>query len=396
MAKHSESSDCSEKDHAPNSPPYVIEKDGKSTMRFAIFNRTKLVGRKLLRRTLRVIQDQIDNHFYRYWSITCEFRVIKDQCEIKDWSNYVYIILVDELKPAAAAISRAAGIISGVHVQVSEIKTPVRFLGIWGADINFYIEDAPPIPNGISYAVIPMGTADSGYGVYYFSTIGDPNLPPTFEGLFSLSFDHETITLLSNPTQNDFTSYFGRTNNPNFFYFFPKELPDATEFNPGYQSKKYPNLYLSNFTFPSFWNPYGQLLGPFDFLGILKYPLIPFTGQTGALYADYTGTLNGYLIFSFPPPDNPNILYYLNLGPIFLPVQNTITSEGSELPSVTIDVKSDASEPNVEPDADLERLRTMFLTKGLKVPKLTAEVMAKLQPFKGSLLEKHLMSSKEN
>jgi len=411
MGKHSKSCQCSNRkpSHtssplpapitpapitpAPNSPPYVIDVCGQSRMQFAIFNQTKLVSRKLLRRTLKVIQDQIDNHFYRYYGITSEFRVFTDYCEIEDWTKYVYILLVDELTPAAARLSAAAGIISGVHVQVDEIKMPLRFLGVWGADINFYIDNAPPIPNGVSYAIIPMGTADSGYGVYYASTLNDPHLPPTFEGLFSLSFDHETLTLLSNPTQNDFTSFFGRTNDPTFFFFFPKELPDATEFNPGYQSEKYPNLYLSNFTFPTFWNPYGQDLGPFDLLGILKEPLLPYTGQTGFLYADNTGIIKGYILFSFPAPEfDPNDFYILDLGDVFKaepsPPVPTITSAVTTGESPTLET---AIPILTAIDVNLQNFRTKFLTRDKKFSRLTPEMIDKLTPFIGSPIQRDLM-----
>lgn len=298
-----------EKSTSIKSPPYIVSHKGNPRMRFAVLNRTTMVSCELLKRVLKVVAKQATCDFSPYYGIDAEFVVFKDGEQPHNWENFVPLILVDLLLPTA----NFSGI--SLHgIQSFAVQNPAT---LWANAIDTYISNPPIIPDGLPYIIVPMGTATSGYGVFFYSTLGLPFLPPTFEGTLSEAISHETLETLWDPTVNLWTTNFGPTDSPINYKLYINEVCDPVQF-ANYQSKECPQLYLSNFVLPSYWNPYGLSFAPFDFLNTVTAPLTPFAGQQLYIFTD-TNPCTVEFFTSFSSPSDPSTIIIFDQGPVLTP-----------------------------------------------------------------------------
>lgn len=244
-----------------NAPSFIKKKNGRPVMNVAVINRSEMVDKQLLRRILNAVAKQVERDFSPYYGISVSFRIFANEDDV-DWKNFVPLVIPDLLvTPTPGAIA--------FHDNERSTVSP----WIQGDPISLWISNPPVLPAAQPYMIIPIGTEDSGYGVFWASLSGDPTLPPTFEGILSDAISHEVLETLG-----DYTATFAASNtplkNPKILNFYVHEVCDPVEFAPGY---KIDGQWVSNFVLPSFWI-WGREEGPFDFLDTVVAPLTPYAG----------------------------------------------------------------------------------------------------------------------
>lgn len=279
-------------------PPFISSKEGKPVMEVAVINRTKLISPTLLDRVLKIVTKQVNEDFAPFYGIYVHFKVFKHQNTV-DFRHYVPLIIDDLLPFDCGCIS--------FHALNDEVN---------GAPIVDTVFNPPQLPNGYPYIVIPMGNASTDYGVVPSSLSGDPTLPPTFEGNFSLSVSHEVLETLHDYTGLKFTANVvvnPQTEELDVIDLFVEEVCDPVEFTPGYLLC---GLNVSNFVLPSYWVN-GLSTGPFDFLNTVPAPFTPFQGEQSFAEVGLCGT-EQFVEVSLPIPfGDPNDVFIVDLGPVF-------------------------------------------------------------------------------
>lgn len=254
-----------------NAPPYIVMHKGHPRMNFGVLNRSSLISSELLTQVLKAIRIQTKKDFAPYYGIDAVFTVFTDTTQ-PDWTKYVPLIFVDKLLSDVNEVG-----ILGFH----DIQAPPSGQG--GDPIDVWISNPPTLPNGLPYAIIPMGNNELGYGVYWDFLQSFPGDPPTFAGVLASTTSHEVLEVLGDATNNAYITDFGTANTLTQFELNQMEVCDPVEFGPSYPSPVNSDLYMSNFVLPSYWNPYGQTLGPFDFLHRVRAPLTPFQGEQNVI-----------------------------------------------------------------------------------------------------------------
>jgi hypothetical protein len=297
-----------------NAPPYIVIHKGRPRMNFGVLNRTSLITSELLARVLGAIKVQTKKDFAPYYGIEATFTIFT-ATDQPDWSKYVPLIFVDTLLPTAGDLTGTLGF---HDVQVTSLTNPDA---PGGNAISIFISNPPNVPNGLPYAIIPMGTADSGYGVYWDYLQGFEGDFPTFEAILTVTTSHEVLEVLGDPTTNSYITDFGISNTVTRFELNIMEVCDPVEFGPGYPSLIDSGLYLSNFVLPSYWNPYGKSLGPFDFLHRVQAPLTPYAGEQ-----DIILITNGCVVETAAKisiPSDPTTIIIQIGTPVFPPKQQS-------------------------------------------------------------------------
>lgn len=283
-------------------PPYITSKNGFPVMQVGVLNRTSRVSSRLLKKTLKVVTKQVTEHFAHFYGIYVNFTVFEDQNKV-DWKRYVPLI-IDDLLP----IDRQT---LGFHAYQDE---PANGFPVQNAVFN-----PPDLPVGTPYMVIPLGNANTNYGIIPASMKGDPTIPPTFRTIFSWTVSHEVLETLHDYTA--LNQQFNFIGNIDFVDAYIREVCDPVQFTPGYVIC---GLNVSNFVLPSYWtNDLPE--GPYDFLNTVQAPLVPFAGLQGLIrFGPCGGEFLG--IVSLPPPfGNPSLPFFEDNGPVF----STSCSDGA-------------------------------------------------------------------
>lgn len=290
-----------------NAPSFIKKKNGRPVMNVAVINRSEMVDKQLLKRILNVVAKQVERDFAPYYGISVSFRIFSHEDNV-NWNNFVPLIIPDLLvTPAFGAIA--------FHDNERATVSP----WIQGDPISLWITNPPVLPAAQPYMIIPIGTADSGYGVLWASLQGDPTLPPTFEGILSVAISHEVLETLG-----DYTATFPASNtplkNPKFLNFYVHEVCDPVEFAPGY---KIDGEWVSNFVLPSFWI-WGREEGPFDFLDTVVAPLTPYAGLLQFFKFGPCGVAKNLIIVSLSVDQGGNPLdpFIVDVG-LFKPCKNS-------------------------------------------------------------------------
>lgn len=247
-----------------NAPRFFIA-DEMPVMRVAVLNRTKLVSDHLLKKVLKVVKKQVKHDFAPYYGMQVKFYTFENESEI-NWDKFVPLMIVDLLIADTDAI--------GFHdLQDSSEQN--------GDPISVWIANPPPLPDGIPYMIIPMGTPQTTYGVVPSALSKDPSLPPTFNTILSNVVSHEVLETLADFSIDKFFSLSA----PTHIDFYSGEICDPVEFNPGYVID---DFNVANFVLPSWFVPnLGK--GPFDFLNKTRRPFTPFEGEVNIIRANQTG-----------------------------------------------------------------------------------------------------------
>lgn len=273
-----------------NAPPYISSVNGFPEMQFAIIKRTNLISPELLCRTIEAIKIQVERDFGPYYGIEAKFHFFEDESRV-DFGKFVPIFLVDFLE------TPVPGVIAFHNIQDSTEQN--------GVPISILIENAPALPDGTPYIIMPMGNADSGYGVLwaFLNFQGDPTLPPTFDGIFSWTQSHEVLETLHNYAVNEFyaINFFDNEGNLEVIELYLGEVCDPVTFTPGYQIH---DTYVADFVFPNFWVPTLQNQRPYNFLDTVTAPLTPYAGLLTFYALDRFGSQTFQLISPFNDPNN--------------------------------------------------------------------------------------------
>ncbi len=291
-----------------NAPPYIKMKDGKPFMQFGVVNQSTKVKSHLLNHTLEVVRKQVQKHFSPYYGIHADFTVF-DTVDGVDWSKFVPLMIVNTL------LIDLSGAIS-----FHDFQQPAPSFN--GDPIEIWITNPPDLPNGTPYIIIPIGTKKTDYGVLPAYLSGNPTLPPTFATLFSWAVSHEVLETLVDYDVNQYTLTQIASNTVRIFI---NEVCDPVEFTPGYVLD---GLNVSDFVLPSFWL-YNLETGPYSFLNTVPAPLTPFAGELSVAEFGCCEAEN-LLLYSNPPQyGNPNIVYTIDLGPIFSCLSCANTNQSS-------------------------------------------------------------------
>ncbi len=272
-----------------DAPEYIRSKQGKPVLQVAVLNRTSLITDKLLGKVIDVVNKQVKKDFAPYYGILVKFHFFRDESTI-NWEKFVPLIITDLLLTDIAAI--------GFH-DVQD------FTGTNGDPISIWITNPPSLPEGTPYIIIPMGTPSTDYGVVPASLLGSPDLPPTFETIFSNVFSHEILETLANYAVNKvFRVQNGLA--PNSIDFYRAEVCDPVEFNPGYIIR---GFNVANFVLPS-WFVFGLAEGPYDFLNTTPASFTPFSGEISITRA--SATPGAHLVFfdKVSLPSNPTVVFF--------------------------------------------------------------------------------------
>ena len=277
-------------------PPFIKVEEGRPVMQFAVLNRTSLISPAVLGKVLRAITKQVNEDFSPFYGIRARFQVFANELEV-DWTQHAALIITDTLLQDCSCISFHA-------MEDSNLN---------GVLIETQITNPPDLPIGTPFIIIPMGDATTDFGIVPASLLGDPTLPPTFEGIFSFTVSHEVLDTLHNYTTNLATLNF--EGNLDFVDAFFNEVCDPVENAPGYRID---GISVSNFVLPSYWIN-DLATGPFDFQLTVPAPLTPFAGtQTFIQFGPCGGEL--LELVSVPQPfGDPFTIFVNDLGPAFAP-----------------------------------------------------------------------------
>lgn len=253
-------------------PPYIRFVGGVPELQVAVLNRTSLVSPCLLEETLAAITEQVNRDFAPYYGIRVNLQVFENEFCI-DWNKYTPLVIPDLVLDG----EDIQGTYGFHNIQDSS--------GINGAPISDSIANAPPIPNGTPYQIVPMGTAESGYGVFWNFLQRNPTDVPTFEGVFSTTMSHEVLEALGNYTIGKyFNAVDPETNN---YQWYIAEVCDPVQ-DLSYVIR---GIFVSDFVLPSYWI-ITEARGPFSFLNTVPAALTPYSGVQNYVESSDCGTFN--------------------------------------------------------------------------------------------------------
>lgn len=272
-------------------PPYIKFENGVPVMQFGVLNRTKLIDDQLLADVLHVLTKQVTRDFFQYYGILVKFHVLEDENSV-DWKYFVPLVFPDLLINPNATVA-----FHSIQAEISLDGEPIASL----------IANPPDLPEGTPYAIIPMGTPDTNYGIIPLFLLHRPNFPPTFETMLSWATSHEILETLHDYAAN---KYYAINNYQNgelkSISFYIGEVCDPTDLFSGYIID---NFNVSNFVFPNFWVP-TSAKRPFDFLNTIPAPLTPFGGTIPFLKIHEGTGIESWILLS--PPTDPTQLIFLD------------------------------------------------------------------------------------
>lgn len=292
-----------------NSPKYINSKHKLPIMQIAVINQSKQVSQALLKKTLEVVEEQVQRDFSRYYGMLVKFHIFKNQDEV-NWKKYAGLFITDRLLSDCKCL--------GYHGYQDSYRSP-RFFNDRLSVISDLIPFAPKnFPNGTPFIIIPIGTDETDYGILPASLSSNKHLPSTFAGIFSLSVSREVLETLHDPELKKFYAFHNEKGGDLVSLdMYLGEVCSPVGLTRGYTISGHnlaeDRLWVSDFVLPAFWIQ-GLDRGPFNFLNTVLAPFTPYAGFIGFLRSSETGT-EIFTKESFPK--DPEEVIVVDQGAVF-------------------------------------------------------------------------------
>lgn len=297
--KNSREEECSSR-FAKNSNIYQSQTKVGNKIDFIVVNLMPQISKSDLTLVINALKQYCDNGFAPVWGTTATFTVLDFGVFPKETDGKAVIYLVDQLKDGGENFQGAIAI----HYIV--MPPPNDTIDEGGCQPSQLVDGAPEVPVSTPVILIPYGN-----GSYGLSADSGNNLMDSL----GTALSHEVFETAVDPFPIGYGACYQVFVGENNTHMYVKEICDPVEGGPTVNIN---GIALTNFVYPSYFNPLSLPGTQFDYRKTVTSPLTPCRGlQFGLLVDRNRGGM--YLFVDFSSNDTPEKVNRYILTDIYPP-----------------------------------------------------------------------------